>query len=66
MKNADALWGRNCEEKFFIKSLEITAAEKLFFNVNKRLIAYWPKSYEGELRHYRVEMHILEISLKNG
>ncbi|GHT51456.1 hypothetical protein AGMMS49990_05770 [Endomicrobiia bacterium] len=47
MNNAGALWDRHCEEKFFIKSLEITAAEKLFYDVNKRLIAYWPKSYEG-------------------
>ncbi|GHT46736.1 hypothetical protein AGMMS49936_06140 [Endomicrobiia bacterium] len=47
MKNADTLWGRSCEEKFFVRSLEITAAEKLFYNVDKHLIAYWPKSYEG-------------------
>jgi hypothetical protein len=47
VENVGVLWNKNCEKKFFTKSLEITTAEKLFYNVNNRLIAYWPKSYEG-------------------
>jgi hypothetical protein len=47
MGNSNMLWNKDCEKKIFMKSLEITTAEKLFYNVNKSFMAYWPKSYKG-------------------
>jgi hypothetical protein len=42
MENTDALWNKECEKKFFEKSLK--NAEKIFYNVDGRFMAYYLKS----------------------
>lgn len=42
------LWNQNQEKDFFSKSLEFATPEQLFYTTkNNKLLAYWPKNYEG-------------------
>lgn len=47
-KTMPALWNKNQEKDFFIKSLEFAMPEQLFYiTKNKEYLAYWPKNYDG-------------------
>ena len=43
------LWNKEEEKRFFIKALEISTPEKLFYITDSgRFLAYWPKDYKGK------------------
>ena len=49
MKTQNNLWDKDKEIDFFMKSLQITSPEQLFYLTNDgRYIAYWPKGYKGK------------------
>jgi len=42
------LWSKEEEKQFFLRALEITTPEQLFYlTVDNKYLAYWPKGYKG-------------------
>ncbi len=42
------LWGKDVEEKFFRQALQRFSVDNLFYRVENRHLAYYPKNYRGQ------------------